>query len=105
MPLFEGYTETFNHPFNDIHDNLIVAFDFDNTIYDCHNKGGDYKSIIDLLKRCKKFNCILVLYTVEKDADVLANKVKYCKNLGIEPDYVNESHILKMLIKYIIIYY
>lgn len=51
-----------NHPFSEYgaatrllaeykeHQKLVVGFDFDNTIFDTHNNGGNYKIVIDLLK-------------------------------------------------------
>ena len=55
----------FKHPFNEErclqrliheyekHPELIVAFDFDNTIFDTHENGGDYSDVIELLKAAK----------------------------------------------------
>lgn len=52
----------FNHPFCDYncilrlvkevekYGKLVIGFDFDNTIFDVHNNGGNYKHIIDTLK-------------------------------------------------------
>ena len=69
---------------------LIIGFDFDNTIFDYHNKGGDYSEIIDLLKECKRLHFNLCLYTIEDRIDW---KYKTCCKLGIKPDYINESTI------------
>lgn len=96
-----------NHPFFDdgctsrlereldTHGKLVIGFDFDNTIFDVHNGGGNYKDVIDILKKCKDQGWILCLYTAEPDEDWLKWKINYCKHFGIEPDYVNESPILK----------
>lgn len=71
----------FNHPFNyaksvsrllneyEEHGKLYVAFDFDNTIFDYHNTGGDFSGVISLLKECSK----------------------HCKHFGIAVDYINEN--------------
>lgn len=97
----------FNHPFNDYscinrlvselntHGNLVIGFDFDNTIFDVHNNGGNYKDIIDVLRDCKSKGWTLCLFTSELDENWLKWKINYCKHFGIEPDYVNESPILK----------
>lgn len=99
--------EVFLHPYStygsverlktelDTHGNLVIGFDFDNTIFDTHNRGGDYKDIIDTLKRCKDHGWILCLYTAELRDNWLQWKIDYCKHFGIEPDYVNESPLLK----------
>lgn len=90
------------HPFNDKgnlkrliseyerYKTLIVGFDFDNTVFDYHENGGDYSEVIDLLRKCKKLNFILCLFTV---GDRLDWKYKVCSRLGITPDYINESPI------------
>lgn len=76
------------------HSKLVVGFDFDNTIFDVHNNGGNYSYIISLLQQCKKLEFTLCLYTAELREDWLKWKVDYCKHFGIEPDYVNESPLL-----------
>lgn len=76
------------------HGKLVVGFDFDNTIFDVHNNGGNYSEIITLLQQCKKLGFTLCLYTAELREDWLKWKVDYCKHFGIEPDYVNESPLL-----------
>ena len=99
--------ESFIHPFGDYncikrlekelntYGNLVIGFDFDNTIFDVHNNGGNYKDIIDALKECKDLGWILCLYTAESNEEWLKWKIDYCKHFGIEPDYVNESPLLK----------
>jgi hypothetical protein len=96
----------FNHPFCDYmcivrlvkeiekYGKLVIGFDFDNTIFDVHNSGGNYKDIIDILKKCKDRGWTLCLYTAEPNEEWLKWKIEYCKHFGIEPDYVNESPLL-----------
>lgn len=79
--------KVFNHPFNKEnckkrlleeyykYGKLIVAFDFDNTIYDYHNNGGDYSEVIQLLQDCSKLGFELVLFTTEEDYDKLLSKI------------------------------
>jgi len=45
------------------HGNLIVAFDWDDTCHDWHNKSFRYPRVIELLKRCNKHNFRLIPYT------------------------------------------
>lgn len=77
------------------HGGLIVAFDFDNTIYDYHKKGYDYSEVIKLLKDCCKLGFTMVLFTAELDEKNIETKKKYCEELGIKVDYVNESPVMK----------
>lgn len=77
------------HPFNqqaclerlkneyDKYGKLIVAFDFDNTIYDFHKNGGDYSEVIDLLKECIKLEFDLILFTVDEDTDKVTEKIRW----------------------------
>lgn len=78
----------------DKHKKLVVGFDFDNTIFDCHNNGGNYSQVIELLKRCKALGFILCLYTAEARDERLKWKIEYCKHFGIDPDYTNNSPLL-----------
>lgn len=78
----------------DRHKKLVVGFDFDNTIFDVHNNGGNYSDVISLLQRCKELGFILCLYTSESDKEHLAWKVHYCEHFKINPDYINESPLL-----------
>lgn len=77
------------HPFNqqaclerlkneyDKYGKLIVAFDFDNTVYDFHKNEGDYSEVIDLLKECIKLEFDLILFTVDEDPDKVSEKVRW----------------------------
>ena len=77
------------HPFNqqaclerlkneyDKYGKLIVAFDFDNTIYDFHKNEGNYSEVIDLLKECIKLEFDLILFTVDEDPDKVSEKVRW----------------------------
>jgi hypothetical protein len=76
------------------HGGLIVAFDFDNTIYDYHKKGDDYSEVIKLLKDCCKLGFTMVLFTAELDEKNIEMKKQYCEELGIKVDYVNESPVM-----------
>lgn len=73
---------------------LVVGFDFDNTIFDTHARGGDYSNVINLLRRCKDLGFDLCLYTAELREDWLDWKLKFCELQGIRPDYVNESPLI-----------
>lgn len=96
----------FNHPYsvdrcikrliNDYekHKNLIVAFDFDNTIYDYHNEGGNYNEVIELLQECSQLGLTMVLFTANEDEDKLTFCKSFCKDNGIRVDYINESPVM-----------
>lgn len=93
----------FNHPFDSLtcadrlykdykkHKNLIVAFDFDNTIFDYYNNGGNYSCVIDVLKECARFGFTLLLFTANSEKSKLQWMVGYCSHYGINVDYINKG--------------
>ena len=66
---------------------LIVAFDFDNTVYDFHNKGHDYSEVIHLLRRAKQANCYLIVFTGNQDEQLVRG---FLQEHGIPYDVINE---------------
>ena len=73
-----------------LYNGIIIAFDFDNTVFDYYNKGYRYDKVIDLLKECKNMGCTLILSTCcdESKFEFMKNK---CSEVGILIDYINES--------------
>lgn len=73
-----------------IHKGIIIAFDFDNTIFDYYDKGYRYGKVIALLKECKDMGCTLILSTCcdKSKFKFIENK---CIEVGIHVDYINES--------------
>lgn len=67
---------------------LVIAFDFDNCVYDYHSKGHDYIEVIDLLREAKKINCYLIAFTAEKDIQKVTSTLN---ELGIHFDAINEN--------------
>jgi hydroxymethylpyrimidine pyrophosphatase-like HAD family hydrolase len=75
----------------DTHRNIIIAVDFDDTIYDYSGQGFDTNYVVDLLKRAKeKLNAKLILFTCRED-DLLSDAMEYCYDVGLEIDAVNTS--------------
>lgn len=48
---------------------LVVAFDFDDTVYDFHKKGRIYLDVIELLKKLKAINCFLICWTGQENIE------------------------------------
>lgn len=47
-----------------LHGDLVIAYDFDNTIYDYHKRGHSYEMVISLIRRLSKIKGIeLVVWT------------------------------------------
>lgn len=78
----------------DEHGTLFVAFDFDNTVFDYHNKGFTFPRIEFLLQQCKKEGFKLILFTAKETQDELEKCIAYCEKFGYKPDYINESPIM-----------
>jgi len=52
---------------------LVVAFDFDDTVYDFHKKGRIYNDVIVLIKKLKLLNCYLICWTGQEDLEFVSN--------------------------------
>jgi hypothetical protein len=73
------------------HNNLIIAVDFDDTIYDWKNQGFDCDYVVDLVKRCQqKLNAKIILFTCRQGLH-LAWAIEYCVQKGIKLHGVNEN--------------
>lgn len=78
----------------DAHKNLIIGFDFDDTIFDYHKEGHIYPKILNLLFKCQRMGLTLMLFTGNEGKD-LDKCLSYCKELGLKVQFVNESPINK----------
>ncbi|MBE0390623.1 hypothetical protein [Flavobacterium sp. PL002] len=70
------------------HQSIVVAFDFDDTVYDFHKKGRLYNDVIELLKKLQSINCYLICWTGQDDIDFVSN---YLKKNNIPFDSINEN--------------
>jgi len=77
--LIEEYTK---------HGTLVVAFDFDDTVFDFHKKGRIYNDVINLLRELKSINCYLICWTGQEDADFVKG---YLQENDIPFDAFNEN--------------
>lgn len=66
---------------------LVVAFDFDDTVYDFHKKGRIYSDVIKLLQELKSINCYLICWTGNEDSEMV---VSYLIHHNIPFDALNE---------------
>lgn len=72
------------------YDALIVAFDFDGTVFDYHNQGHKYEQVIELLKECKEIGSYLMVYTAREDEELEFVK-DYLTKSEIPFDSINQS--------------
>ncbi|AMW62409.1 phosphoheptose isomerase [Bacillus phage Zuko] len=53
---------------------IVVAYDFDNTVYDYHQEGHDYSEVIELIHQLHEAGAYLMVYTARPETEL--DKVK-----------------------------
>lgn len=69
--------------------NLIIAYDFDNTVYDYHNTGERYDLVIELLRKYKHYAYLIVFTSSKEDRYDFIRK--YLQENDIPFDSINED--------------
>lgn len=69
---------------------LIIAFDYDNTVYDYYKKGYKYDKIIHLLRELKEIGCHLTVFT-SCDESRFAEIREYLDKNRIPFDSINDT--------------
>jgi hypothetical protein len=69
---------------------LIVAYDYDNTVFDYYNMGNTFNQIKELLRECKKLRFHLVVFTSCTE-DRFPEIIKYLGDNDIPFDSINET--------------
>lgn len=67
---------------------IVVAVDFDNTLYDYHHNGLDCTEVIQLVQNLKKIGCTITLWTASDDIEFIH---QYCSERSIPFDLLNEN--------------
>jgi len=67
---------------------LVIAYDFDDTVYDFHKKGRLYNEVIALLRKLKSVNCHMICWTGQENTEFVAS---YLKENNIPFDGINEN--------------
>ncbi len=67
---------------------LVVAFDFDDTVFDFHKKGRIYYDVIKLLQDLKAINCYLICWTGQEDERFVR---EYLNENNIPFDSLNDN--------------
>ena len=77
------------------HKNLVLGFDFDNTVFDYHNQGLYLQPVINLLKQCSDLGFTMCLHTNSQEDGQTTKKAWHCTEiLKLRIDYINESPLL-----------
>lgn len=74
-----------------LHKRLIVAVDFDDTVFDYHEIGINSTEIVALLRMCKHLGFYLILFTAAPKVDDWAVQRQYMKDIGCAVDTVNAN--------------
>jgi len=70
------------------HGSIVVAFDFDNTVYDFHNKGVSYDQVIQLLRELRRYKCYLICFTANTNSTFVED---FLLDKSIPFDAINEN--------------
>lgn len=75
---------------------LIVAVDFDDTVYDFHKLGHSYEKVKQLVRDLKSINCFIIIWTGNQNTEFVKD---YLLEHNIPFDTINdESPISKKLL-------
>lgn len=68
MDYYLDYNNCLNRIINEYnkYGKIIIAYDFDDTIFDFHNKGRKYNDVINLLRECKDIGRF-ICFTASKE--------------------------------------
>lgn len=67
---------------------LIVAVDFDDTVYDFHKEGNSYEMVMQLVRDLKEINCYIIIWTGNQDIDFIKD---YLSEHNIPYDSINDE--------------
>jgi FMN phosphatase YigB (HAD superfamily) len=72
------------------HGKLVVAYDFDGTVYDYHNQGHTFHQVTELLHECKELGAYFIVFTAA-GPDRYDSIKEYLNRKEIPFDAINEN--------------
>lgn len=75
------------------HGSLIVAVDFDDTVFDSYNKGRDFTPVHNLISRAKAVGCKIMVFTARNEME-FRHVIEYYNDINIEFDKLNDDIII-----------
>jgi len=69
---------------------LIIAYDYDNTVFDYHNLGHEFNDLIELLRECKKYGGKFIVYSCSP-TERYGEMKTYLNGRDIPFDTINEN--------------
>ena len=70
------------------HNSLIVALDFDDTIFDFHKTGESYEMVQQLVRDLHSIGCKIIIWSGSENTDEMS---AYLKEKNIPYDLINEN--------------
>ncbi len=95
--IFDAYFD-FNNCVNRLYDEwlkhpkLIVACDFDDTVFDFHQKNQSHEMVLDLLRKCKELGFYVVIFSASKP-ERHGEMCRFLRDRRIIVDEVNKNPI------------
>ena len=72
------------------HKSLVIAYDYDNTVFDYHDVGYKFDGIISTLKECKQYGGKFIVFSCSPK-DRHSEMISYLDGNGIPWDTINEN--------------
>lgn len=72
------------------YEKIVIAVDFDNTLYDFHNEGYKYEYVPELIRQCKEFGAYIVIWTASTEERYRFMRL-YLDENNIPFDTINEN--------------
>lgn len=72
------------------HKSLIIAYDYDNTVFDYHSLGYQFDGIISTLQQCKNYGAKFIVFSCSPK-DRYSQMINYLDENNIPWDTINEN--------------
>ena len=67
---------------------LVIAVDFDDTLFDYHGKGHTFELMFQLVRDLKAMNCVIIIWTGNQKTQMIE---EYLKEKNVPYDLINED--------------
>jgi hypothetical protein len=94
LDTFFDFTHCVNRLHNEWkkHPKLLIACDFDDTVFDFHQRNQSHQMVIDLLKKCNELGFYVTLFTASKPHRYDSMR-EHMESLGVKIDAINQNVI------------
>lgn len=74
------------------HKSIIIAYDYDNTVFDYHNLGYQFDGVISVLQQCKEYGAKFIVFSCSPN-ERHGEMISYLDSNNIPWDKINENII------------